>query len=447
MMRSKGLAISLAFLAALGCAAAMAREKEMDNLLEYDTAGEAGGWARWFPREEVAPALDESAEDGGSLVVEGDGLEYCIGGWERTVEGFEPGDEFIVHAEVECTRMVNAPRSLWIRIYWRGDLPGGTAPDIVRISEGATAGEYVFDDRITVPEGASSALVRLIYRWEGEGRAVWKNVSMKPAPPEKPHRIVRISTLYWRATGETSIDNNFEHWLGMVDRAAADDPDIILIGEGAMIVGVGFADMDALSEQLPGGRFFNAFAEKAKEHGCYICYGTYERDGRYIFNTAALISPQGELVGKYRKSHLPTEEDVVGLSPGSGIEVFDTDLGRIGIIICIESAFPEIMRAAVLKGAEIVLVPIWGGDEDTIRVRAKENGVYVATSSFDMKCMVVDRRGNVMAETFRDLGTGVATADCDLDDRTKTPWTGNWPSYMMRMRWPELFGEITETGQ
>jgi predicted amidohydrolase len=232
----------------------------------------------------------------------------------------------------------------------------------------------------------------------------------------------------------------------MIDKAAEEKPDIILVGEGAMVVGVGFGDMEAISEELPGGKFFKGFAEKAKEHGCYICYGTYEREGRYIFNTAVLINPQGELVGKYRKSHLPIEEDAAGLAPGDSIDVFDTPIGRIGMVICIESAFPEIMRTVALKGAEIILVPIWGGDEDTIRVRAKENGVYVATSSFDMKCMVVNPHGEVLAETFKDLGTGVATAQCDLDDRTKQPWTGNWRSYMKRMRWPELFGEITETG-
>jgi len=443
MKRLRSILIIVFFLAP-GGVQATAGEGGMTNLLAYDASVAGGGWRRWFPREALAPTLSESAGEGGRLIVEGAGMEYAIGGWERVVDGFQDGDEFLVRAAVECTGLANPARSLWIRVYWRGDLPGGTAPDIIALT-GAGEGRYVFEDRIRAPEGAESALVRLIYRWDPDGRAVWSDISMTPAPPEKPHRVVRISALYWRAAGETSVENNFENWLTMVDKAAADDPDIILIGEGAMIAGVGFGDMEAISEELPGGRFFKAFAEKARKHGCYICYGTYERDGRYIFNTAALVDPDGKLAGKYRKSHLPIEEDVAGLSPGSRIPVFDTPLGKIGIITCIESAFPEVMRTAVLKGAEIVLVPIWGGDEETIRVRARENGVYVATSSFDMKCMVVDRRGNVMAETFRDLGTGVATADCDLDDRSKTPWTGNWPSYMMRMRRPELYDAITET--
>ncbi|MCD6406159.1 MAG: hypothetical protein J7M19_10065, partial [Planctomycetes bacterium] len=63
----------------------------------------------------------------------------------------------------------------------------------------------------------------------------------------------------------------------------------------------------------------------------------------------------------------------------------------------------------------------------------------------DMKCIIVDPRGNILAETGKGLGNGVATAVCDLDDRTKSPYTGDWRSYMKRMRWPELFAAISET--
>ncbi len=439
------LIIFAIFIPALVGAGQQATEAAVSNSLEYDLSLEGGGWQRWFPREEIAPALDESPADGGVLIAEGRQIDYCIGGWQRTVRGFEAGDEFVVRARVETRGLVNPERALWIRVHWQGELPGGTAPDVIPIYKGPDEGEHFFQGRIRAPEGARSALVRLIYRWEGDGRARWKEISMTPAPPEEPRRVVRISTLYWRPTSRTSVEENFRNWLEMVDKAALEGPDVILIGEGAMIVGVGFGDMEAISEELPGGRFFRGFAEKAIEHGSYICYGTYERDGRYIYNTAVLIGPDGRLAGRYRKSHLPFEEDTAGLAPGSKIEVFDTSVGRIGIIICIEASFPEIIRTAVLKGAEIILVPIWGGDEETIRVRARENGVYIATSSFDMKSMVVDRHGNVMAETFRGIGTGVATADCDMDDSTKMPWTGDWPSYMMRLRWPELFGRITKT--
>ncbi len=440
--------LKLAFLAAciiaLGAAYLYAGEKTMKNLLEYDASKPSGGWERWSPRGEVALDLSETSNGGGTLIVKGSGLDYGISGWQRTVTDFTPGEALAVHAEVTCRGMINPPRSLWIRVYWSGNLPGGTAPDIIRIKQVAQ-GSYVFDDRVVVPKGAVSANVRLIYRWEPAGEAVWKNISMTPAGPEKTHRKVRISTVYWRSTERTTVDNNLEHFLAMVDKAATDKPDIVVLGEGIMVVGVGFSHMDAVTEKIPGGRFFKKFAEKAKQYKCYICYGTYERDGRYIFNTAVLIGPDGQLAGKYRKAHLPIEEDVVGLAPGDSIDVIDTPIGKIGMAICIESEFPEVVRTLTLKGAEIVLIPIWGGNENTMQVRARENGIYVVTSSFDMKCIIVDPRGNILAETGKGLGNGVATAVCDLDDRTKSPYTGNWRSYMKRMRWPELYEKISET--
>ncbi|MCD6404698.1 MAG: carbon-nitrogen hydrolase family protein, partial [Planctomycetes bacterium] len=419
MSRTLTIALLVACIVVLGAGYLDAGEKTMNNLLEYDGSKPSGGWEKWSPREEVALTLSEKSDDGGTLIVEGNGLDYGISGWQRSITDFKPGDALAVHAEVTCRGMVSPLRSLWIRIYWLGRLPEGTAPDVIRL-EKAAEGLYVFDDRVIVPEGAVSANVRLIYRWEPAGEAAWKNISMTPAGPEKTHRKVRISTVYWRSTERTTVDNNLEHFLAMVDKAAADKPDIVVLGEGVMVVGVGFGDMDAVSEEIPGGRFFNKFAEKAKQYKCCISYGTYERDGRYIFNTAVLIGPDGKLAGKYRKAHLPIEEDIAGLAPGDSIDVFDTPLGKIGMAICIESRFPEVVRTLTLKGAEIVLIPIWGGREKTIQVRARENGVYVVTSSFDMKCIIVDPRGNILAETGKGLGNGVATAVCDLDDRTKS---------------------------
>ncbi len=413
-----------------------------ENLLAYDASQPAGGWQRWFPRPEIAPQFGESAKGGGVLSISGGGIRYSIGGWQREVRGFTPGDEFVIRAQVECTGMADPLGNLWVRVYWRGDLPMGTAPDVIRLAR-TGEGRYLFEDRVAVPKGAESALVRLICRWEPAGRAVWRDISMTAAPPEKAHRIVRISTLYWRPMGPTSAQNNFENWLRMVDRAAAGRPDIILIGEGAMAVGVGFADIDAVSEELPRGRYFAGFAEKARKYRCYICYGTYEREGGFVFNTAVLIGPEGEIAGKHRKVHLPLEEDIAGLAPGDTFRVFHTPLGRIGMAICFETSFAESVRCLALKGAEIVLVPIWGGDEETVRVRAKENGVHLATSSFDLKCMIIDPHGKVLDATFKGLGTGVATADCDLDDRTKESWTGDFRSYMHRMRRPDSYGVIT----
>ena len=67
----------------------------------------------------------------------------------------------------------------------------------------------------------------------------------------------------------------------------------------------------------------------------------YERDGDFIFNTAFLVDRAGELAGTYRKIHLYWPEEREGVSPGNELPVFDLDLGRVGIMICYDSWFPE----------------------------------------------------------------------------------------------------------
>ncbi len=265
---------------------------------------------------------------------------------------------------------------------------------------------------------------------------------MTPAPPEKPHRTVKVATIYWRPADTPTLESNLENFLRMVDQAAGERPDLILLSEGVCTVGIGLNDLEAVSEKVPGGRIFEAFAAKAREHKCYLCYGTYERDGIYIFNTAVLISPEGRVVGKFRKVHLPLGEDVAGLAPGGEFNVVDTPLGRLGFVICWDTAFPESIRSSALEGAEIVLVPIWGGNENEVKVAARESGVFVVTASFDMKSMVIDPQGEELAATWKDLGNGVAAAECDLDQRVKSPWTGDPRSYIMRQRRPDAYGPI-----
>jgi len=406
------------------------------DLLKWNPSEPGGGWRRWFPRAEIAPKLAESSDEGGTFIAAGAGRDWCIGGWERQVAGLKTGDAFEVHAEVECESLVNPPRALWIRVYWQGKMPADTPPEIVPIAA-TDESHYVFHDRIVVPRGATSATVRIIYRWEPHGRAVWRSVRMTPAGPEPAHRFVRIATVYWRPKARTTVEKNITSWLAMIDKAAREKPDFILLSEGVTAIGIGFGDLNAISEKVPGGPHFKRITAKAREHGCHIAYGTYEREGRYIFNTAVLIGPDGKLIGKYRKSHLPLEEDTAGFAPGDTVGVFDTDICKVGFVICFETDFPEVMRAARLKGAELILVPIWGGDEATLKVRARENGVTVVTASYDMKSMIVDKRGTVLAETWKGIGNGIAAATVDLDDRTKLPWTGCFPAYMTRIRMPQ----------
>ena len=100
------------------------------------------------------------------------------------------------------------------------------------------------------------------------------------------------------------------------------------------------------------------FEQKAKEKDIYIVFNTYECDNSLVpmtlFNVSALVGPEG-FVGKYHKVHMPGGEGLLA-KPGDGYPVFDTSIGKIGLLICFDFAFPEAHRCLTLNGAEIICI-------------------------------------------------------------------------------------------
>ena len=88
----------------------------------------------------------------------------------------------------------------------------------------------------------------------------------------------------------------------------------------------------------------------------------------------------------------------LGATPGRGFPVFQTDIGRIGIIICYDSWFPETTRLLALKGAELILLPNAGYYADLIHARSADNCVFFAVSSLENPAGVWDSAGHQAGE-------------------------------------------------
>jgi len=125
----------------------------------------------------------------------------------------------------------------------------------------------------------------------------------------------------------------------------------------------------------------------ARRLGVHLVVGTYERgpERGVVYNAAALIGRDGDVAGVYRKTHpFATELRSRGgwVTPGAEVSVVDTDLGRIGMIICFDGDYPELSRITAVRGAQVIVRPsallrsadIW---ELTNRARAYDNHVYV----------------------------------------------------------------------
>jgi predicted amidohydrolase len=141
-----------------------------------------------------------------------------------------------------------------------------------------------------------------------------------------------------------------------------------------------------LVSELPG-HVIAPIQAVAAELGVHVCVGTYERgqERGVVYNSSALIGPDGSLLGVYRKTH-PFCTEILSrggwVTPGDEVCVVETELGTIGMIICFDGDYPELSRIQAVQGAEVICRPsallrsadIW---ELTSRARAYDNHVYV----------------------------------------------------------------------
>lgn len=114
-----------------------------------------------------------------------------------------------------------------------------------------------------------------------------------------------------------------------------------------------------LVDSVPG-RTTLAAQRAAREHGVYIVWNTYERGAKrgVVFNSSVLIGRNGDIVGTYRKTHPFPQERVEGggwSTAGNLAEPFDTELAKIGLMICYDGDFPDLSTTYALRGAEVIV--------------------------------------------------------------------------------------------
>jgi N-carbamoylputrescine amidase len=156
--------------------------------------------------------------------------------------------------------------------------------------------------------------------------------------------------------------------------------------------------MFALAESIPGPST-RALGDLARELGIVIIASLFERRAAGVYhNTAAIINVDGEIIGLYRKMHIPDDPlyyEKFYFTPGDlGFRNFDTPFGRVGVLVCWDQWYPEGARLSALAGANILFYPTaigWHPSEKTghgasqldawktiQRSHAIANGIYVA---------------------------------------------------------------------
>jgi predicted amidohydrolase len=362
------------------------------------------GWQPAAPRDEIKPrfALDPKGgpKGDGSLIIVADQRAGLHGWWQKATP--ITGGKLYRFRAVRKTHNVEVPRySAVARIVWQDDQGKPVLtdePDLPATKGSRAEGgylplaepEYPVDTKETdgwmelagvyrAPSKATRAVVELQLRWAPAGRIDWAEARLTETTTPPPRQVRLAAVHYIPHGGKTPLDN-CKQYEPLVAEAARQKADLVVLGETITHTNLG-KPYAAVAEPVPGPATAY-FCALAKKHRIHIVVGLVERDGRLIYNVAVLIGPDGRIIGKYRKVCLPRVEVDGGLTPGKDYPVFETKLGKVGMMVCYDGFFPEPARELSKRGAEVIAWPVAGCNPLLASARACENHVYVVSSTY-----------------------------------------------------------------
>jgi len=390
-------------------------------------------WQPWAPRQEQMPACCALAD--GKLLIQGGPSGEIFGGWRGRIAPLRKGARYRITVHVATSGISNLRHQTWVQTR-AGNPTFRYLADVHPLPDGRCRYEMIITS-----EATEAYLDVLLVRCPG-GRMVVEDVEIEPLG-RRPRRVVRVCAVHHYLAyhpGRTSLENCRE-FAADIDEAvgrSAGRLDLVVLPEACSYVGIDGPHWRGGVQ--PDGPEVAEISAAAKRNGVWVAAGLFLYDGPAVYNCSVLFNRSGEIVGVHRKVQLPNQEWSDGLKPGDKLETFVTDFGRIGILICHETTYPEPARALFLEGAELIVVHIWGGREVCLRSRAVENGVWVITSGYDYPTQVIDPRGEVVSQAHPPRGQRqFVYASIDLNDPPSQPWYGDMRDLQFKERRDDLY--------
>jgi predicted amidohydrolase/ribosomal protein S18 acetylase RimI-like enzyme len=308
-------------------------------------------------------------------------------------------------------RLYDARKELCEQLNLKGILVGGRIPGYAAYAAELTPKEYiqrVKDKEITdpvltfqlandfhpkralenyIPEDSQSRSYAVLLEWNN----IYYKARKRIAWGRKTY--ARLGVVQWQMRIFASIEEFLQQVEFFVDAVSGYNADIVLFPElfnAPLMAQLGQEDPAAAMRSLAGytERIRQELLQMAINYNINVVCGSLpEYDGSRLYNVSFLCRRDGTWDAQYKLHITPDEAAYWGLQGGDSLKVFDTDVGKVGILICYDVEFPELARNLVDQGMQILLVPYWTDTKNAyLRVRrcaqarAIENECYVAIS-------------------------------------------------------------------
>ena len=241
---------------------------------------------------------------------------------------------------------------------------------------------------------------------------------------------IRIGLI--QAIADIDADENLNRTLVKITQASKNGAKIICLQElfsNRYFPQREDANMFRLSEHIPG-KTTNALIKSAIKNKCTIIGSIFEKRTQGIYhNSVVVISPQGKIIGRYRKMHIPDDpgfyEKYYFTQGDMGFQAIDTPLAKLGILVCWDQWYPEAARITSLKGAQILFYPTaigWHNEEPNDIASANRVGIEDELI-FWGSSFVAEPSGKIIAMASKDKEE-ILLADCNLSmiDKQRNSW-------------------------
>jgi predicted amidohydrolase len=386
-----------------------------------------------FTAEDKNPAPQLSITAGGNA--------RDIGGWVRPLPNIEKGRRYHLEAAFTVAGIDHPQRHVWAFV------TTGNREFLEFVTADKVGGRYRLTLDFTAEKEHANADLRFYLADTARGSVTWDVATLEDITATYQPRVAKLAAISGKPKNPKTPQEAVEFYARRIDEVRGLGVDLVCLPENINTDEVE-GDKWEMLEPIPGPTT-QRLAEKAREHRVYIAASIAERADDLRHNTAVLIDRQGNIVAKYRKSHLTMHEHLLsGITEGDDFVVHQADFGKVGLMVCWDHHFPEVARILALKGAEILAMPnaadareggtLW---ESAMRMRAVDNHVFIATAVNFGRSMIVGPDGNILAKNAKVAQEpgGVVHAVCALGDSVANYSGQPINKRYLQVRRPEIY--------